>query len=51
MRSRPERLFTWHDHWAAHGSFDDAARRAAYLAWVRAVHPASVVASATAGEI
>ena len=51
MRSRPERLFTWHDHWAAHGSFDDAARRAAYLAWVRAVHPASGGASATAGEI
>ncbi|MHA7618131.1 hypothetical protein ACX12M_06410 [Cellulosimicrobium cellulans] len=51
MRPRPERHFTWHDHWAAHGSFDDAARRAAYLAWVRGVHPASVVASATAGEI
>ena len=51
MRPRPERLFTWHAHWAAHGSFDDAARRAAYLAWARAVHPASVIASATVGEI
>jgi hypothetical protein len=50
MRSRPERVFTWHDDWLAHGAFDDAARREAYLAWARAVHPASVVASAVAGE-
>ncbi len=50
MRSRPERLFAWHDDWVAHGSFGDDARRAAYLAWARAVHPASAVAAATAGE-
>jgi len=51
MRSLPERVFAWHDDWVAHGTFDDDARREAYRAWARAVHPASVVASASAGEI